>query len=96
MTDEDISDVNGRQCIVTRESGSVDDLIRFVAGPGRNRRAGYQAKLPGRGLLVEGRAPRARKGIAKNLFARALKNKVTVPDDLADQVDRLLAADLAA
>ena len=31
--DFDLSDVNGRMCIVTRESGSPETLLRFVAAP---------------------------------------------------------------
>ena len=93
--DEDISDVNGRQCIVTRESGSVDDLIRFVAAPDGTVVPDIKRKLPGRGCWVKAERAVLEKAIAKNLFARALKKKVTVPDGLADQVEHLLAADLA-
>ena len=31
--DFDLSDANGRMCIVTRDSGSPDTLLRFVAAP---------------------------------------------------------------
>lgn len=93
--DADISDVNGRQCIVTRESGSVDDLIRFVAAPDGTVVPDIKRKLPGRGCWVKAERAVLEKAIAKNLFARALRNKVTVPEGLADQVEHLLAADLA-
>lgn len=93
--DEDISEVNGRLCIVTRESGSVDDLIRFVAAPDGTVVPDLKRKLPGRGCWVKAERAVLEKAMAKNLFARALKSKVVVPAELADQVDRLLAADLA-
>ena len=93
--DEDISEVNGRLCIVTRESGSVDDLIRFVAAPDGTVVPDLKRKLPGRGCWVKAERAVLEKAMAKNLFARALKSKVIVPAELADQVDRLLAADLA-
>lgn len=93
--DEDISEVNGRLCIVTRESGSADDLIRFVAAPDGTVVPDLKRKLPGRGCWVKAERAVLEKAMAKNLFARALKSKVIVPAELADQVDRLLAADLA-
>lgn len=93
--DEDISEVNGRLCIVTRQSGSVDDLIRFVAAPDGTVVPDLKRKLPGRGCWVTAERAVLEKAIAKNLFARGLKAKVTVPPDLADQVAYLLAADLA-
>jgi uncharacterized protein len=94
--DEDISEVNGRLCIVTRQSGSVDgDLIRFVAAPDGTVVPDLKRKLPGRGCWVTAERSILEKAVAKNLFARALKTKVVVPDGLADQLDRLLAADLA-
>lgn len=93
--DEDISEVNGRLCIVTRESGSVDDLIRFVAAPDGTVVPDLKRKLPGRGCWVTAERKVLEKAMAKNLFARALKAKVIVPAELADQVERLMAADLA-
>lgn len=93
--DEDISELNGRLCIVTRQGGSVDDLIRFVAAPDGTVVPDLKRKLPGRGCWVTAERPVVEKAVAKNLFARALKTKVIVPEGLADQIDGLLAADLA-
>jgi predicted RNA-binding protein YlxR (DUF448 family) len=85
---------NGRTCIVTRESGSQDDLIRFVAAPDGTVVADLKRQLPGRGCWVKVDRAAVEKAIAKRLFSRALKADVTAPDDLAARVDRLLSADL--
>ncbi len=42
-------DMNDRTCIVTRESGSADDLIRFVAGPDGSVVPDLKRTLPGGG-----------------------------------------------
>src|SRR6185312_4254626 len=78
-------------CIVTRRSGSPDDLIRFVAGPDMGVVPDLKRNLPGRGCWVSGERVNVEKAVAKNLFARALKEKVTVSPELGDLVDRLLA-----
>ena len=87
--------MNGRTCIVTREKTDPDHLIRFVATPDGTVIPDLKRQLPGRGCWIGLDRSRVEKAMAKNLFARALKRKVTVPADLADQVDRLLAAQLA-
>ncbi len=53
--DDDLAgyDVNGRMCIVTRESGSPDELIRFVAAPDGTVIADLKRQLPGRGCWVK-------------------------------------------
>lgn len=51
LEDDDLAgyDVNGRMCIVTRESGSPEELIRFVAAPDGTVVADLKRELPGRG-----------------------------------------------
>lgn len=93
--DEDISEVNGRLCIVTRQSGSPEGLIRFVAGPDGSVVPDLKRKLPGRGCWVTADRSILEKAMARGLFARALKKQVTVSPTLPDDIDRLLAADLA-
>ena len=87
--------MNGRTCIVTREAGTPETLIRFVAAPDGTVVPDLKRQLPGRGCWIGAERARIETAMAKNLFARALKKKVTVPADLADQVDRLLAGQLA-
>ena len=48
-------------------------------------------KLPGRGVWVTAAYDTVAKAAKRNVFARALKTEAKVPEDLAGQVDRLLA-----
>ena len=95
--DDDLAgyDVNGRMCIVTRESGSQDELIRFVAAPDGTVVADLKRQLPGRGCWVKAERALVEKAVAKKFFARALKADVKADATLADDVDRLLAEQLA-
>lgn len=88
-------EVNGRMCIVTRESGSPETLIRFVAAPDGAIVPDLKRQLPGRGCWVTARRELVDKAVAKKLFARALKKEVRADADLGQTVDRLLAQQLA-
>ncbi|EHS52489.1 protein of unknown function DUF448, partial [Rhizobium sp. PDO1-076] len=92
--DFDLSDVNGRMCIVTRESGSPETLLRFVAGPDGSIVPDLKRTLPGRGCWVTPSREAVEKAVAKKLFARALKKDVKADPDLGAMVDRLLASQL--
>jgi uncharacterized protein len=79
-----------RRCLVTGETGPKSGLVCFVVGPDNSVVPDIVGKLPGRGLYVTASRPileQARKG----QFARAAKAPVTVPDNLADEVERQLA-----
>jgi len=74
---------------VTGETGPKAGLIRFVADPSGAVVPDILGKLPGRGFYVTASRPileEARRG----QFARAAKAPVTVPGDLADEVERQL------
>jgi predicted RNA-binding protein YlxR (DUF448 family) len=88
-------DVNGRMCIVTRQSGSPDELIRFVAGPDGSVVPDLKRQLPGRGCWVTPERALIEKAIAKKLFARALKRDVKTGPELLALLDRLMAQQLA-
>ena len=94
--DDDLAgyDVNGRMCIVTRESGSQDELIRFVAAPDGTVVADLKRQLPGRGCWVKIDRSLVDKAVAKKLFARALKADVKAAADLGETVGMLLAQQL--
>ena len=79
-----------RQCAVTRERLAQTEMVRFVLSPDMIVTPDIMAKLPGRGVWVK--ADRASVALAaeKGAFARGFKDKVTVPDGLADQVEDLL------
>ena len=94
--DDDLAgyDVNGRMCIVTRESGSPDELIRFVAAPDGTVVADLKRQLPGRGCWVKIDRALVDKAVAKKSFARALKTDVKAAADLGEAVDKLLMQQL--
>ncbi|CDM55820.1 MULTISPECIES: RNA-binding protein [Rhizobium] len=94
--DDDLAgyDVNGRMCIVTRESGSPDELIRFVAAPDGTVVADLKRQLPGRGCWVKIDRSLVDKAVAKRLFARALKADVKAAADLGQTVETLLEQQL--
>jgi uncharacterized protein len=87
--------MNDRTCIVTRNAGSADELIRFVAAPDGSVVPDLKRALPGRGCWVTASRATVEEAMRKNLFSRALKEGVTVPAGLADLIDRLLAKNLA-
>ena len=79
-----------RKCIATGEVRPVSDLVRFVVGPEAQIVPDILGKLPGRGIWV--RADRAALDMAagKNLFARAAKQQVAVPEGLTDLIEAQL------
>jgi uncharacterized protein len=81
-----------RSCLVLREKGSTEGLIRFVVGPGGVVVPDIQGKLPGRGVWVTGERELLLAAVKRRLFARGLKAEVTVGPEIADLVDRLLAS----
>jgi len=80
-----------RRCIVTGEVKPVSELIRFVVGPDGAIVPDLLGKLPGRGIWVSAKREALEKAVSKNLFARAARQPVTVPDGLVDNVEAALA-----
>ncbi|KUJ77939.1 hypothetical protein AVO45_08175 [Ruegeria marisrubri] len=80
-----------RKCIATGEVQPKYGLIRFVAGPDGQVCPDIAGKLPGRGVYVAADREALNRAISKKLFARGLKAPVTVPEDLAGEVERLLS-----
>ena len=89
-----IEPVNDRMCIVTRERGQPDDLIRFVAGPDGSVVPDLRHALPGRGCWVTAERSVVDQAVKRKLFGRALKTEVTTDPDLGGMVDRLLCDSL--
>jgi predicted RNA-binding protein YlxR (DUF448 family) len=85
--------VSERTCIVTRQRGAPEAMIRFVCGPDGALAPDIKASLPGRGVWVTARADIVAQAARKSLFARSLKTRVDPAPQLADDVDRLLEAD---
>jgi predicted RNA-binding protein YlxR (DUF448 family) len=84
-----------RQCAVTRAQKPVDDLIRFVPDPEGRIVPDLARRLPGRGVWVDATRQAVENAVRRRAFARSLKRPVVVPEDLPDQVERLMARRLA-
>ena len=76
-----------RRCIVSGESGPRGGLIRFVIAPDGELVADLAGKLPGRGIWLTADRAMLATALKKKLFARAARAPVTVPADLAEQVE---------
>jgi len=86
--------MNDRTCIVSRKSGPAETMIRFVADPQGVIVADLRGQLPGRGCWVTAERAFVQQAADRNLFARALKSKVSVPADLVSGIDALLVSAL--
>ncbi|MCX7645350.1 MAG: RNA-binding protein [Rhodobacteraceae bacterium] len=76
-----------RRCIVTGESQPKAGLVRFVADPEGRIVPDILGRLPGRGVYVSADRAALETAVGRNLFARALRQPVTVPEDLVAQVE---------
>ncbi len=88
---EKTSEEPERKCIVSGESQPKGGLVRFCVGPDNVLVPDVLGKLPGRGIYVSADRAAITKAATKGLFARAARQPVTVPPDLADLVEELLA-----
>lgn len=80
-----------RKCIATGEVQPKSALIRFVLGPDGQIVPDIAAKLPGRGIYVTASRAAIERAVAKNLFSRAARQPVKLPEGLADTVEHLIA-----
>jgi uncharacterized protein len=79
-----------RRCIVTGESQPKAGLIRFGLGPDAQVVPDLLGRLPGRGIYVSASRAAIDKAAKKGLFARAARQPVKVPEDLAADVEAQL------
>ena len=84
-----------RLCAVSRTERSPDDLIRFVLAPDGSIVPDLARRLPGRGVWVAATREAVTTAVRLKVFAKSLKQQVSVPDDLPGLVERLLARRLA-
>jgi uncharacterized protein len=82
--------LNERMCIVTRERGEPDDLVRFVCGPDGAVVPDIRCELPGRGVWVTARRALVGEAVKRKLFRRGLGEDCRAEDGLPDQVADLL------
>jgi predicted RNA-binding protein YlxR (DUF448 family) len=77
-----------RKCIATGESEPKQGLLRFVMGPDSQVVPDIFGKLPGRGVYVTASREALDLAVKKKLFSRGFKTQVSVPEDLANEVER--------
>ena len=82
-----------RTCVLTREHGTRDQLIRLALGPDGQVAPDIRAKAPGRGawIGVDRKALEAAqaKGKLKGALSRAFKTgDITIPPDLARRIEQ--------
>jgi hypothetical protein len=80
-----------RRCIASGEVRDRSRLLRFVVGPDGTVVPDIDERLPGRGLWLTPRRDIVDRAVAKRLFPRAARRSVSVPPDLADRLETLLA-----
>lgn len=79
-----------RQCALTRDRLAQSEMIRFVRSPQGGIVPDIAARLPGRGVWLKADRSLLAEAIRKNIFARALKQPVSVDMSLLDLVETLL------
>lgn len=89
-TAEDHAPDSMRRCLASGLVKNKDVLLRFVLDPHGVIAPDVDERLPGRGFWLSADRDFLKKACTKNLFAKAARSPVTVPDDLCDRVEALL------
>lgn len=76
-----------RRCIVTRDSGPKEAMLRFVLDPDRRLVPDLAGRLPGRGMWLSARADVLERAIKRGAFAKAARGPVHLPPDLAARIE---------
>lgn len=83
-----------RTCLVSRETGSKEEMIRFVLSPDNEVTPDLKEKLSGRGVWVTAKRSFIEKAFQKKLFARGFKQPVKVHENLVQSIEQLLLCDV--
>jgi predicted RNA-binding protein YlxR (DUF448 family) len=84
-----------RLCAVSRTQRPPEDLIRFVLAPDGSIVPDLARRLPGRGVWVAATRATVAAAVRQKVFARSLKQPVSMPADLPGLVERLLVKRVA-
>jgi predicted RNA-binding protein YlxR (DUF448 family) len=79
-----------RFCALTRAAKPVDELVRFVVGPGNEVVPDVKRKLPGRGIWITATAAAVNEAVKRKVFARGFRKEVRVSADLGAATEQLL------
>ncbi|MCV6597209.1 MAG: RNA-binding protein [Mangrovicoccus sp.] len=85
------NDAPERRCIITGESGPKAGLLRFVVAPDGVLVADLLGRLPGRGIWITSSRAALDQASRKGAFSRAARQKLEIPEGLADQVEQALS-----
>ncbi|MBW7852319.1 MAG: RNA-binding protein [Rhodospirillales bacterium] len=91
MRRADTGDGSSRRCVVTGAVRPIEEMVRFVESPGGEVVPDLERILPGRGIWLSASRDVLNTAVAKGLFSKAARKRLTAPPDLADRVERLLA-----
>jgi predicted RNA-binding protein YlxR (DUF448 family) len=93
--EEDLTDEQGpeRTCIVTRQKGSPEAMLRFVVGPDGEVVPDLRRRLPGRGVWVTPTAKVLAEALRKGAFAKGFRKAVKASPALVSEVDALMERD---
>lgn len=75
-----------RRCLVSGAQKPKAELLRFVVGPDENLVFDVAERLPGRGLWLKAERDMIDTAASKQLFSKAARHSVKIPDDLLEQV----------
>ncbi len=90
MIEEEEGTGPNRRCIASGVIKPAWQMIRFVVGPDGQVVPDLEACLPGRGLWLSAERDMVNTAVAKSLFAKAFRRKVSTPPDLAEVLEGLL------
>lgn len=71
-----------RCCLVTREKGCPEELIRFVVSPDEMVVPDLTERLPGRGMWLQANQNVLHTAIQRRVFSKAAQCQVKIPDNL--------------
>ncbi len=90
IKDYKMSEETNRKCVVSGEIKSKEQLLRFTVLSDGRVVPDFRKKLPGKGVYVTVAKSALEKAVAANLFAKALKIKTKVNEELVEQTESLL------
>lgn len=75
-----------RCCLVTREKGCPEELIRFVVSPDEMVVPDLTERLPGRGMWLQANQNVLHTAIQRRVFSKASQCQVKIPDNLLSMI----------
>ncbi|MCK5296279.1 MAG: RNA-binding protein [Alphaproteobacteria bacterium] len=79
-----------RKCIVTGRILPKEEMIRFAVGPDNQMVPDIENRLPGRGFWLSSERNVLEKDSMATFFSKAVRKKVSVPDNFIDTLEKLL------